>query len=92
MTSWDRAVFRERVQGVLDEFLDEMSDRLAPLGPDAVRLLDEGRAAVGGGKRFRAAFCYWGFRAVEPDTGDEGPLLRACAALELLHASALVHD
>src|SRR5918998_2867049 len=40
-----------------------MADRLAPLGPDAGRLLAEERA-----------------------------LLRACAALELLHASALVHD
>ena len=43
-----------------------MADRLAPLGPDAARLLDEARAVVSGGKRFRAAFCYWGFRAVRP--------------------------
>src|SRR5688572_10385828 len=69
-----------------------MAGRLAPLGPDAARLLAEARASVGGGKRFRAAFCYWGFRAVQPDVDDEHALLRACAALELLHASALVHD
>ena len=92
MTSWDGNAFRERIQAALDEFLDEMAGRLAPLGPDAVRLLDEARASVGGGKRFRAAFCYWGFRAVSPALEDERPLLRACAALELLHASALVHD
>ncbi len=92
MTSWDGTAFRERVQEVLDEFLDEMADRLVPLGPDAARLLAAGRAAVAGGKRFRAAFCYWGFRALQPDDGDERSLLRACAALELLHASALVHD
>ena len=47
---------------------------------------------VCGGKRFRAAFCWWGFRAVAPAPPDEDALLRACAALELLHASALVHD
>ncbi|MGZ5404857.1 MAG: polyprenyl synthetase family protein, partial [Nocardioides sp.] len=92
MTSWDGNAFRERIQGVLDEFLDEMAARLAPLGPDAVRLLDEARASVGGGKRFRAAFCYWGFRALASVPDDERALLRACAALELLHASALVHD
>ena len=92
MTSWDGTAFRERVQAVLDEFLDEMAGRLAPLGPDAARLLAEARASVGGGKRFRAAFCYWGFRALQPDVDDEHALLRACSALELLHASALVHD
>ena len=92
MTSWDGTAFRERVQAVLDEFLDEMAGRLEPLGPDAARLLAEARASVGGGKRFRAAFCYWGFRALQPDVDDEHALLRACAALELLHASALVHD
>src|SRR5688572_2910645 len=69
-----------------------MAGRLAPLGPDAARLLAEARASVGGGKRFRAAFCYWGFRAVQPDVAGENAVLRACAALELLHASALVHD
>jgi geranylgeranyl diphosphate synthase type I len=92
VSTWDGTAFRERVQGVLDEFLDEMAGRLAPLGPDAARLLTEARASVGGGKRFRAAFCYWGFRAFQPDVDDEHALLRACAALELLHASALVHD
>ena len=43
MTSWDERGFRDRVQKSLDEFLDEMSERLAPLGPDAARLLEEGR-------------------------------------------------
>jgi geranylgeranyl diphosphate synthase type I len=47
---------------------------------------------VSGGKRFRAAFCWWGFHAVSAAAPDEDALLRACAALELLHASALVHD
>ena len=92
MTSWDGADFRASIQEALDEFLDEMTTRLEPLGPDAGRLLAEARRSVSGGKRFRAAFCYWGFRAVRPDVDDERALLRACAALELLHASALVHD
>ncbi len=92
MTSWDGTAFRASIQAVLEEFLDEMSSRLEPLGPDASRLLAEARASVSGGKRFRAAFCYWGYRSLAPAPADERPLLRACAALELLHASALVHD
>ena len=92
MTIWDGDAFRASIQRALDEFLGEMESRLAPLGPDASRLLEEARGMVSGGKRFRAAFCYWGYRAVQPDVEDERALLRACAALELLHASALVHD
>ena len=98
MTSsgWDSADFRDRVQAALDVFLDEQARRLAPLGPDASRLLDEARAAVSGGKRFRAAFCYWGALAVAPGLAagpaEQDALIRACASLELLHASALVHD
>lgn len=92
---WDSAAFRDRVQAALDAFVDEQAATLAPLGDDAERLVREARAAVSGGKRFRAAFCYWGHRAVAPGPDgpqDEDALLRACASLELLHASALVHD
>jgi geranylgeranyl diphosphate synthase type I len=91
-TGWDSAGFRDAVQAALDAFLDEQAARLAPLGDDAARLLDEARRSVSGGKRFRAAFCLWGYRAVTPEPVDEAALVRACAALELLHASALVHD
>ncbi len=89
---WDSDAFRTRIGAVLDDFLDEQAVRLAPLGPDAARLLAEARTCVRGGKRFRAAFCYWGYRAIRPEVADEASLLRACAALELLHASALAHD
>jgi geranylgeranyl diphosphate synthase type I len=89
---FDPAQFRLSLQTVLDEFLDQQAERLAPLGPDAASLLDEARLSVSGGKRLRAAFCYWGFRAIRPEVDDEDALLRACASLELLHASALVHD
>jgi len=46
---------------------------------------------LGGGKRLRPVFAYWGWRAVSNDDADEQALL-LFAALELLHASALVHD
>ena len=92
VTTWDPAPFRDQVQQVLDAFLDRRAAELAPLGPDAGRLIDEARTAVRGGKRFRAAFCHWGYRAVRPDVADAAALARACASLEVLHASALVHD
>ena len=90
-SGWDGSGFRDRVQGALEGFLDEQGHRLAPLGADADRLLAEARGVVSGGKRLRASFCWWGHLAVAPPA-DEEALVRACAALELLHASALVHD
>ncbi len=92
---WDgpaQAAFRAGVQAELDGFLDRQALRLEPLGDDAHRLVAEARASVSGGKRFRAAFCWWGHHAVTPEADDETAVLRAAASLELLHASALVHD
>jgi geranylgeranyl diphosphate synthase, type I len=92
--SWDTADFRDRVQAALDDFTDVQSQRVAHLGADAALLVQGARDAVGGGKRLRAMFCFWGFRAVRPprDDAEEALLVRACAALELLHGSALIHD
>ena len=65
---------------------------------------DASRDLLGGGKRFRALFCYWGWHAVSgtvrPDNLlvelDEHPdltsVIDAAAGLELFHAAALVHD
>jgi geranylgeranyl diphosphate synthase type I len=91
---WDGAGFRQDIETTLQEFVDGQAVRLDPLGPDAQRLLEHARTSVSGGKRFRAAFCWWGYHAVaDPaETVDVPALLRACASLELLHASALVHD
>ena len=47
--------------------------------------------ALSGGKRLRPAFAYWGWRAVATEDPSPGVLL-LFAALELLHACALVHD
>src|ERR1700738_739829 len=46
---------------------------------------------LAGGKRLRPAFCYWAFvgRGGRP---DDPRVVNAGAALELLHASALIHD
>jgi len=92
---WDDAAFRESIQTTLAAFIDEKARTLAPLGPDASRLVEAAHRSAAGGKRFRASFCYWGFKAVDDrPTGpvEESAVLRAAASLELLHASALVHD
>ncbi len=93
-SGWDGVTFRTDLDGALSLFLDGQAERLVPLGSDADRLVAEARTAVAGGKKFRAAFCNWGFRALAApaDPDQERALLRACASLELLHASALAHD
>jgi geranylgeranyl diphosphate synthase type I len=91
-STWDPVPFRAEVQSALDAFVCRQATLLEPLGDDAARLVEAARAAVSGGKRFRAAFCWWGFRAVTSDVADGPALVRAAASLELLHASALVHD
>jgi geranylgeranyl diphosphate synthase type I len=59
-------------------------------------VVDEVCAVAGGGKRLRPLFAYWGWRGARV-TGsgsgeDDAAVLRAVAALEFVHASALVHD
>jgi geranylgeranyl diphosphate synthase, type I len=50
-------------------------------------------ALVGaGGKRLRPAFCLSGFLAADGDPAREPVAVDAAAALELLHAFALLHD
>jgi geranylgeranyl diphosphate synthase, type I len=46
---------------------------------------------LGGGKRLRPAFAYWGWRAVS-DAEPNPEVLLLFSALELLQACALVHD
>ncbi|MDI5941468.1 polyprenyl synthetase family protein, partial [Micromonospora sp. DH15] len=45
---------------------------------------------LGGGKRLRPAFAYWGFRGA--GGGDADQVVTALAALEFVQASALIHD
>lgn len=79
----------------LREYLDQRRSDSAYIGTDYAELtaaLEE--FVLRGGKRLRPAFAYWGWRAVA-DSADEAvdpSILRLFAALELLHACALVHD
>ena len=80
-----------QVQANLDAFVAVQRHRLADAGPEAAALLDAAQVSVSGGKRLRAAYCYWGWRAAGGSPGDDQPIA-AGAALEWLQASALAHD
>jgi geranylgeranyl diphosphate synthase type I len=86
------ADFRGRVADVLEEFITAKQAALAPIGSELTPLLDAARQAVGGGKRLRPAFAYWGWRAAGGSRDKTDPIVKAATAIELVHASALVHD
>jgi geranylgeranyl diphosphate synthase type I len=82
---------RERVDAALRDFVCSAVPELNEIG-DELRPLTEAAAGfvLGGGKRLRPAFCYWGALAV--GAADSDSIVRAAASLELLQACALVHD
>jgi geranylgeranyl diphosphate synthase type I len=87
----DQATLRARVEAALAAFLARQRDRLtaidADLSPVAAALSD---FVLGGGKRLRPAFAYWGYRGA--GGADSDRVVAALASLELLHACALIHD
>jgi geranylgeranyl diphosphate synthase type I len=83
---------RQAVSRTLDEFIDTKQAQLEAVGQDLVPLLRLARSTVRGGKRLRPAFAYWGWRAAGGNPAKAAPMLAAAAAIELVHASALVHD
>jgi geranylgeranyl diphosphate synthase type I len=92
------------VQSRLDGFLAERGAELRGISPDLAVVDDYARRLLAGGKRFRALFCYWGWRAVSAHATDFDPLdddssdadlaavVSIAAGLEAFHAAALVHD
>ncbi|WP_326809228.1 MULTISPECIES: polyprenyl synthetase family protein [unclassified Streptomyces] len=92
MTSdrWEPAAFKARVDEVLRRFVAQQADEFAAIDPSLGAVAEQLEAAVADGKRLRAAFCYWGWRAVGQPDNDA--LLRAAASIELVHAAAVVHD
>lgn len=89
------APLREQITAALEAFLAQRAQRLASLGAgvgdDLGVMLSALPGYTSGGKLLRPIFCYWGWRGADGDPTDPG-IVRAAVALELLHASALVHD
>jgi geranylgeranyl diphosphate synthase type I len=80
------------ITGHLREYMTVRREDAAYIGAEYAAItgaLEE--FVLRGGKRLRPAFAYWGWRAVA-ETDETPEILRLFAALELLHACALVHD
>ncbi len=81
---------RDRVDRTLQAFVGRQRGVLLAAGDDLRPGADSIAGLLAGGKRLRPAFCYWGWRgAGGPDCPE---IINAAAALELLHAGALIHD
>ncbi|MFI6446450.1 polyprenyl synthetase family protein [Kitasatospora sp. NPDC050543] len=88
----DVEAVRERVNAALAEFMDGQSALLGKVSPQLAPVCEALRDfLLDGGKRLRPAFCYWGWRGAG-GAADSSGIAHAAAALELLQASALVHD
>lgn len=88
----------------LQAFLAQRTSELEAISPELEHLTDYIQGLLGSGKRFRARFCYWGWRAIgEPRDGadvtggvetleDVEAVLALAMSLEVFHAAALIHD
>ncbi len=87
----EAAGLRARVDKALAVFLAEQRDRLLAIDPALAEVSEAVEDFVlGGGKRLRPAFAYWGYRGA--GGADSEQIVAAVAALELVQASALIHD
>ncbi|MFG1608234.1 polyprenyl synthetase family protein [Actinoplanes sp. NPDC049265] len=85
------AGLRDRVDKALTGFLADQRARMTGIDPALADVADALEAFVlGGGKRLRPAFAYWGYRGAGGLDCD--PVVSAVASLELVQASALIHD
>ncbi|MDI1464901.1 polyprenyl synthetase family protein [Catellatospora sp. KI3] len=87
----DRAALRPRVEKALAVFLAERRTHMAAIDDGLLPLADAVESFIlGGGKRLRPAFAYWGYRGAGGEDRDD--VVTALASLELVQASALMHD
>lgn len=87
----DQVELPHRVERALADFLAVQRRQLSAID-DALEPVADAleRFVLGGGKRLRPAFAYWGYRGVSGR--DRAEVVTAVASLELLHACALIHD
>jgi geranylgeranyl diphosphate synthase type I len=80
------------VEARINALLQGEADRWGLVDPELVPPIEAlQRFVLDGGKRLRPAFCHWAFVGAGGDPGDQA-VIDAGAALELLHAFALLHD
>ncbi len=91
-----------KVDRRLSEVLEDERRRWREVDPRLVEVVDElARMLDSGGKRLRAAFCYWAWRGAggnallgtDGETVDiERSIIDVCTAFEFLQVFALIHD
>jgi geranylgeranyl diphosphate synthase type I len=86
----DTSDLRARVQTAVDAEISSQSRVLAEIGDELTPLVAAVGALLQGGKRLRAAFLYWGYRA--GGGPDNEAVIRAATAMEFFQAAALLHD
>lgn len=84
--------FRDAVSDAITAFLDTALPKYQAISPMLESTCRLAREFTAGGKRLRPAFGYWGWVAAAGQPADPAVLVSTVASLELLHASALVHD
>jgi len=91
-----------QVQVNLDNFCSKQRSDFEAISSDLVPVVDYTQSLLQGGKRFRALFCYWAWRASLSESSyhqseqeineSEQAIAGIAASLEMFHAAALVHD
>ena len=91
VSATDAADLKGRVEKALAHFLADQRTLLCGIDPALESVCDTiERFVLQGGKRLRPAFAYWGFRGAGGEDSDA--VVAAVSALELVQASALIHD
>lgn len=90
----ERESLKHRVTVAVNQHLARYSRHLQEISADTDMLRDAMATMCGGGKRLRAAFCYWAWRAHggSADGEEAKAIIDVCAALEFFQAAALFHD
>lgn len=81
---------RPQIQKCLDEFITKQRPLLNEVSTSLDQLADFTNEFLSGGKRLRAAFCYWSYIGSGGKDGEE--IIKAASSLEFLQACALIHD
>lgn len=87
------AIVADDVNRRLSALFDAEQHRWDQIDPRLGEAIVELRRMSGGGKRLRAAFCYWAWTgALDGRDGDRDEIIGAGCAFELLQTFALIHD
>ncbi|MBP6186433.1 MAG: polyprenyl synthetase family protein [Rhodoluna sp.] len=97
----ESTILLNAIQKQLDDFCASRRRDFGLISEDLYPLVDFAEDLLQGGKRFRAQFCYWSWAGnlasnlqltqKQRDQSLEA-VVGICAALEMFHAAALVHD